>query len=89
MRVLLVHERFGAWGGAEANLRLVAEALQHRGHALPVVAFDTGGIREWLRDGETGFLVPWMDTAQYAARLERLLPNKPACEPRRGPCRLS
>jgi glycosyltransferase involved in cell wall biosynthesis len=43
---------------------------------LPVVAFDAGGIRDWLRHGETGFLVPWMDVAQYAARVEQLLRDK-------------
>lgn len=45
-------------------------------YGLPVVAFDAGGIQDWLRDGETGFLVPWMDVAQYAARVEQLLRGK-------------
>lgn len=27
-------------------------------HGVPVVAFDTGGVREWLRDGVNGFLAP-------------------------------
>ena len=45
-------------------------------YGLPVVAFDAGGIREWLRDGENGFLVPWMDRAQFAARIEQLLRDK-------------
>lgn len=45
-------------------------------YGLPVVAFDTGGIREWLIDGETGYLVPWMDTDLFAARIEQLLTNK-------------
>jgi glycosyltransferase involved in cell wall biosynthesis len=45
-------------------------------HALPVVAFDAGGIREWLFDGENGFLVPWKDTACFAARIEQLLSDK-------------
>ena len=44
--------------------------------ALPVVAFDSGGIGSWLRDGENGFLVPWMDTTQFARRLDELLANK-------------
>lgn len=45
-------------------------------YGLPVVAFDAGGIRDWLIDGYNGFLVPWMDRAQYAARLDQLLCNK-------------
>ena len=45
-------------------------------YGLPVVAFDAGGIREWLIDGQNGFLVPWMDPARYAARVEQLLRDK-------------
>jgi glycosyltransferase involved in cell wall biosynthesis len=45
-------------------------------YGLPVVAFDAGGIREWLKDGENGFLVPWMDTVRLAARIEELLRDK-------------
>ena len=45
-------------------------------YGLPVVAFDAGGIREWLIDGENGFLVPWMDTDLFAARIEKLLLHK-------------
>ena len=46
-------------------------------YGLPVVAFDSGGIRESLTDGENGFLVPWMDARTFASRLETLLKNKP------------
>ena len=45
-------------------------------YGLPVVAFDAGGIGEWLLDGENGFLVPWMDTERMAARIEQLLHDK-------------
>jgi glycosyltransferase involved in cell wall biosynthesis len=45
--------------------------------SLPVVAFDAGGIGEWLRDGENGFLVPWMDTGRFAAAVDTLLSDKP------------
>lgn len=45
-------------------------------YGLPVVGFDAGGIRDWLRDGETGFLVPWMDTARMADRIDFLLAHK-------------
>jgi glycosyltransferase involved in cell wall biosynthesis len=43
---------------------------------LPVVAFDAGGIREWLIDKVNGFLVPWMDRDAFAARVDALLLNK-------------
>jgi glycosyltransferase involved in cell wall biosynthesis len=45
-------------------------------HGLPVVAFDAGGIREWLFDGENGFLVPWKNIDSFAERIERLLRDK-------------
>ncbi len=45
-------------------------------YALPVVAFDAGGIRDWLRDGINGCLVPWMDIDAYAARVDELLSDK-------------
>jgi glycosyltransferase involved in cell wall biosynthesis len=44
--------------------------------ALPVVAFDAGGIKDWLKDGETGYLVPWMNLEAYARRVEDLLADK-------------
>jgi glycosyltransferase involved in cell wall biosynthesis len=45
-------------------------------HALPVVAFDAGGIKDWLHDGVNGFMVPWMDTAAFARRVDDLLSDK-------------
>ena len=45
-------------------------------YALPVVAFDAGGIKDWLHDGVNGYLVPWMDIDRYAARIDQLLENK-------------
>jgi glycosyltransferase involved in cell wall biosynthesis len=53
---------------------LVGREAMH--HGLPVVAFDAGGIREWLFDGENGFLVPWKETDIFAERVERLLRDK-------------
>jgi len=46
-------------------------------YALPVVGFDAGGVKDWLLDGHNGFLVPWMDTGAFAARLDQLLADKP------------
>ncbi len=45
-------------------------------YALPVVAFDAGGIKDWLIDGHNGYLVPWMDRTAYAARIDELLRDK-------------
>lgn len=45
-------------------------------YALPVVAFDAGGIKDWLLDGHNGYLVPWMDRSAFAARLDTLLQDK-------------
>ena len=45
-------------------------------YALPIVAFDAGGIKDWLSDGVNGFLIPWMDRAAYARALDRLLQDK-------------
>jgi glycosyltransferase involved in cell wall biosynthesis len=53
-----------------------ATGLEAMRCGLPVVAFDAGGIREWLIDGWNGFLVPWMDRVRYAAAIEELLQNK-------------
>ena len=46
------------------------EALRH---GVPVVAFDVGGVREWLDDGVTGLLAPNLDRRAFAERVERLL----------------
>jgi glycosyltransferase involved in cell wall biosynthesis len=53
-----------------------AVGLEAMRFGLPVVAFDAGGIREWLGNGQNGFLVPWMDRQAYAARVDELLGNK-------------
>ncbi len=39
----------------------------------PVVAFDCGGVRDWLQHGRTGFLVPHLDLRQYAYCLDQLV----------------
>lgn len=45
-------------------------------YGLPVVAFDAGGISEWLHHRQNGLLVPWGDTNAYAAAVTELLMNK-------------
>jgi glycosyltransferase involved in cell wall biosynthesis len=41
----------------------------------PVIAFDSGGISDALRDGETGYLVPVKNTSVLAQKIETLLRN--------------
>lgn len=41
--------------------------------ARPIVATDVGGVRDAVRDGENGILVPPKDPAALAAALDRLL----------------
>ena len=53
-----------------------AVGLEAMRFGLPVVAFDAGGIREWLTHGHNGFLVPWMDRAAFAEGVEELLGDK-------------
>jgi O-antigen biosynthesis protein len=38
----------------------------------PTVAFNVGGIHEWIEDGVNGFLVPAQDTSALAAAIARL-----------------
>lgn len=45
-------------------------------YALPVVAFDAGGISDWLKNGYNGYLVPWMDRKAFARSLDTLLRDK-------------
>lgn len=42
-------------------------------HGIPVVAFDIGGVREWLADGQTGFAVPSGNLNSLAAAVDSLL----------------
>ncbi|MDB4433033.1 glycosyltransferase family 4 protein [Akkermansiaceae bacterium] len=39
----------------------------------PVVGFDVGGVKDWLRHGETGLLVPVKDTQGFADAVIRVL----------------
>lgn len=51
MRLLFVHERFGALGGAEANVLITATELKRRGHTLGVLhGPSTGREQEVWRD---------------------------------------
>lgn len=47
--------------------------LQAMIHGRPVVAFDVGGIGDWLDEGETGLRVPEQDVAAMAGAITALL----------------
>ena len=46
MRLLFVHERFGALGGAEVNAYLTAAEFKRRGHNLAILYRQTTGRNE-------------------------------------------
>ena len=47
---------------------------------LPVVAFDVGGVREWLSHGKNGLVVPPRDIVTLCAELEYLLDSHETAE---------
>ncbi|MDD7987229.1 glycosyltransferase family 4 protein [Lentisphaera marina] len=50
--------------------------LEFLRHGLPVVGFDAGGIKDWLINDKTGYLIPWMDTEEMANKIDLLLNDK-------------
>jgi len=51
-------------------------ALEAAASSLPVVVSDTGGVREIISDGETGFVVPPRDLEKFSQKLILLLKDK-------------
>ncbi|MEE8347692.1 MAG: glycosyltransferase [Dehalococcoidia bacterium] len=51
-------------------------ALEAMACGIPVVASRVGGLLETVRDGQTGYLVPWRCPEPFAERLELLLDNE-------------
>lgn len=47
--------------------------IEAMAHARPVVAFDVGGVREWLRPAETGLLAPAGDVAALSDALRTIV----------------
>ncbi len=47
---------------------------------LPCVASNMGGIGEWLKDGQWGYLVPPRDPQALAEKIVLLLKDRPLCE---------
>jgi glycosyltransferase involved in cell wall biosynthesis len=50
--------------------------LEAQAAAVPVVAFNVGGVSEAVRNGETGFLVKASNSVELAGALLRLLSNR-------------
>ena len=42
---------------------------------LPVVVFDSGGVKFTVKDGETGFVVPEYDSEAMTSRIIKLIEN--------------
>ena len=59
--------------GSEGYGYTGAEAMMS---GVPIVAFDVGGIREWLRDGYNGFVVPPRDIDAMAEAIRRILTDE-------------
>lgn len=47
--------------------------LEAQACGLPVVVFDSGGVKYTVRDGVTGFIVPEYDVEALASRIEKLI----------------
>jgi len=47
---------------------------------LPVICYDHGGQGDFLDDGDTGYLVPLNDRAQFTTRCRELIADRPARE---------
>jgi len=47
--------------------------LEALANATPVIAFDVGGVREWLQDGSHGYLVPYRDVKKLAEKIDQLI----------------
>lgn len=50
--------------------------LRFMSHSKSVVAFDSGGIKDWLKDSETGYLVKRLDVEQLADKINKLLSDE-------------
>ncbi len=51
-------------------------AVEAMACGVPVVASRVGGLTGTVKDGETGYLVPWLCPEPFAERIEMLLDNE-------------
>jgi D-inositol-3-phosphate glycosyltransferase len=51
-------------------------AVEAMASGLPVVASRVGGLMGTVKDGETGYLIPWLCPEPFAERIELLLDNE-------------
>jgi glycosyltransferase involved in cell wall biosynthesis len=54
--------------------------IEAMAHGVPVVAFDVGGVRQWLEDGVGGWRLPRGDQAAFARAVERLIDEPEVAE---------
>jgi glycosyltransferase involved in cell wall biosynthesis len=47
--------------------------IEAMSYGKPVLAFDVGGISDWLQHGETGFLLPPRDEGSLAEKMNLLV----------------
>jgi glycosyltransferase involved in cell wall biosynthesis len=59
------------------NEPLGLDGLAAMAHGKPVVAFETDGIRQWLRHGETGLCVDFGDRLGFRAAVRELIDDRP------------
>jgi glycosyltransferase involved in cell wall biosynthesis len=59
------------------NEPLGLDGLAAMAHGKPVVAFETEGIRQWLRHGETGLCIDFGDRAGFRAAVRELIDDRP------------
>lgn len=50
--------------------------IEAMANSRPAIAFNVGGISEWLEDGNTGFLIERMDIRGFARKMDLLLRDK-------------
>lgn len=50
--------------------------IEAMAHGIPVIAFDVGGVSEWLKDGVNGILIKERDTVSMTEAIDKLIKNE-------------